>query len=460
MSTMIKNLTISLIVVIQTLSVSAQLFEGPKVHVPLQSHPDSARHFGRYVAIDGEIAVVGTSFDIKDDQKMAYVHIYQNNNNDSNSWIEVKKIVSPEGWRDEFCRSVAISGDNIIVGVPGYIGGQSMINSAYIYSRNKGGQDNWGLERQLFSKDSIPDIQFGNSVDIWGDLAIVGAPFEGIRTRYSYNGAAYIYNRNQNGKNKWGLEAKLVIPNCFSQEYFGNCVRISGDVALVGTSHAANYAGLWSEVYIYQRDLGGKNNWGLAKIIGKDSLERYSFSFDLDFRNPIDVSDNYVIIGQVYGSMNKEKKESMVLIFEKDKGGINNWGLAKVLEIPDTSKSASYFGCSVYLQDDFAIIGAPRTDRICGMKYDSIQNRPNWSCTNIYSSIYVFNKDEGGKDNWGLVSEITNPDSTLKTYFGVATGISGNNLIVGTNVTWLKPQQGIFIFTIKVQQKRINGNSG
>src|SRR5437660_1398680 len=97
---------------------------------------------------------------------------------------------STTGENDEFGSSVALSGDTAIVGALVEDTTQTNSGAAYIFERNSGGADNWGLVKMLKASTPGDNDQFGSSVGISGDTAIVGAILED--TTQSNSGAAYI----------------------------------------------------------------------------------------------------------------------------------------------------------------------------------------------------------------------------------------------------------------------------
>ena len=107
----------------------------------------------------------------------------------SNQWDAGTKIVAtdPEAG-DIFGISVAISGDYAIVGANLEDAGGSNAGAAYIYHRT--GLNTWSGTKIVATNPEAYD-QFGISVAISGDYAIVGAPGEDAGG--SAAGAAYIY---------------------------------------------------------------------------------------------------------------------------------------------------------------------------------------------------------------------------------------------------------------------------
>ena len=97
-----------------------------------------------------------------------------------------------------------------------------------------------------------PDINdhdnFGWSVDVDGEFAIVGAPYDDELGTAS--GVAYIFQRDDCCS--WTQKAKLHKSNPSAYDYFGYSVAISGDVAIVSVTGAVN-----PKIYLFQKPVGG-----------------------------------------------------------------------------------------------------------------------------------------------------------------------------------------------------------
>ena len=137
-------------------------------------------HFGYSVAIDGDTAIVGAS---QDDSKKgsAYVFVY-----DGNKWIQEQKLIAGDGAaKDEFGCSVAIDGNRAIVGISTI---ERNAGAVYVFVRN--GSDWTPQEENLTAGDRSSPDRFGSSVAMDGDTAIVGAYLDDDKGWGS--GAAYI----------------------------------------------------------------------------------------------------------------------------------------------------------------------------------------------------------------------------------------------------------------------------
>src|ERR1035438_7571442 len=85
---------------------------------------------------------------------------------------ETKLIASDGGVSDQFGKSVAISGNTAIVGANQATVGPNRQGAAYIYIQSGG---TWTLQQKISAADGALGDNFGWSVDIQGDTAVVGA---------------------------------------------------------------------------------------------------------------------------------------------------------------------------------------------------------------------------------------------------------------------------------------------
>ncbi len=120
--------------------------------------------------------------------------------------VQVKKLVASDAaFGDFFGGSVAVSSDLALAGAPndeeeflGLLGS----GSAYVFARNQGGQGAWGQVFKLLASDAASGDQFGISVSLDGDVAVVGAVNDDDAGTSS--GSAYVFSRNQGGPDNWG----------------------------------------------------------------------------------------------------------------------------------------------------------------------------------------------------------------------------------------------------------------
>jgi len=99
---------------------------------------------------------------------------------------------------DNFGRSVAVNGDTAVIGAPFGEDAVSNSGSAYVFVRNAG---TWTQQQKLTALDAAMDDRFGFSVSVNGDTAIIGA-----FTDDGVQGSAYVFVRNAG---TWTQQQKL-----------------------------------------------------------------------------------------------------------------------------------------------------------------------------------------------------------------------------------------------------------
>jgi hypothetical protein len=144
------------------------------------------------------------------------------------SWTEEGKLTASDaGAGDEFGASVGLSGDLALVGAANDddAGGDS--GSAYAFVRSA---MSWSQEDKLNALDAAAGDGFGSSVALSADMALVGAANDDDAG--SDSGSAYAFVRD--GAGDWSLQNKFTASNAAAGDIFGSAVAMSGGTALVG----------------------------------------------------------------------------------------------------------------------------------------------------------------------------------------------------------------------------------
>ena len=124
---------------------------------------------------------------------------------------------------------------------------------------------------KLVASDGSNRDQFGRSVSIDGDQAIVGAVWEEAESFFRA-GAAYIYERDVNGI--WN-ETKVSASDADENDNFGRAVSIKGDRAIVGVSLNDDHGVSSGSAYIFERESNG--NWNEIKLLASDATQGDAF---------------------------------------------------------------------------------------------------------------------------------------------------------------------------------------
>ena len=144
-------------------------------------------------------------------------------------WGGQKKLTASDGAAtDSFGNSVALSGDTALVGaLGGDVGAFADQGSAYVFVRSGA---TWTQQQKLVASDGAYSDQFGVSVALSGDTALVGAPSDDVGANAN-QGSAYVFVRNGA---TWAEQQKLTASDGAADDLFGIAVTLSGDTALVG----------------------------------------------------------------------------------------------------------------------------------------------------------------------------------------------------------------------------------
>jgi hypothetical protein len=367
--------------------------------------------FGFSVAIYEDTAIIGAPNDeVGGLTAQGSAYIFQRNQDGADQWGQVKKLIASDGSQvDNFGNSVSIHGDTAIVAANSdSIGSNIFQGSAYIFERNQGGPNNWGEVKKLTASDGAAIDLFGGSVAIYEDTVIVGVSGGNIGSN-SNQGSAYVFERDQGGPNNWGQVKKLAASDGGPNENFGGSVAIYEDTIVVGAGSdriESNFN--QGSAYIFERNQGGPNNWGeTRKLTASDGASGDSFGHAA-------IYEDTIVVTAVFSDIGSNLNQGSAYIFERDQGGPNNWGEVKKLTASDGAAFAA-FGTGAAIYEDTVVIGAAG---------DLSQG------DTAPGSAYVFKRNHGGTDNWGEVNKLTPSDSAAVDLFG-STAIYANTAIVG-----------------------------
>ena len=327
----------------------------------MASDKTSGAKFGYAVATTRDLAIVGAPNDSLNTNSGS-VYLFARSQDGSNTWIQIKKILPPDGRAsDAFGTAVGISGDTIVVGSPFNTSSITNAGAVYVFKRNLGGANQWGFEKKLVSTNSLANDQFGSAVAISGDDVVVGAPLVDLGTQGDA-GAAYVFERNLGGSNQWGFMKRLVSTNPFVADHFGSSVAISGDDVVVGAPLAD--LGTQSDAgaaYIFERNLGGANQWGMMKRL----VSTNPFTSD-QFGSAVAINGDSVIVGMPLADANGTDSGATYL-FARNQGSSNTWGQVDKF-LPAAVGTLDYFGSSVAICSNTVVVGA-NNGKDSGIRY-------------------------------------------------------------------------------------------
>ncbi len=295
---------------------------------------------------------------------------------------------------DRFGNSAAISGDIAIVGAP-WDGVDGNINqgSAYVFVRSAG---DWILEKKIVASDGAPYNYFGASVALSGETAVVGAPVDDVASSTD-NGWAYVFIRDGGA---WSQQQRLAASDGVGDDRFGASVALDTDTAVVGAPFAdaayvfARTAGSWTE----QQKLTHGCSGG-------------------DFGRSVALSAATAVIGSPLCDVNHGTftnfDEGAAFVFVR---GAGTWSYEKTLLASDGFLN-DQFGTSVALSGDVTLVGSP-LGNVGGVGID-------------HGAAYVFART-WTVQLWAQEQKLVADDAAGNDRFGYSVALVGDTALVGS----------------------------
>ena len=346
--------------------------------------------FAFSVSISEDIAIAGAPF--KGGKGAAYIAVFEKGN-----WREQVKLVAAdlaaENW---FGFSVSISEGTAIIGAPlQSVDDVKWTGAAYIFGLRDKSKKEWEEKAKLVAEDAVEKAEFGHSVAISGDTAIVGAYLD-TNAGGEKAGSAYIFVRD--GKN-WTQQAKLTADDAEAGDNFGKSVAIHRNTVIVG-AHLDDDGGSKSgSAYVFVRD--GDTWTQQAKLTASDTAARDEFG------TSVSISGNTAIVGSPFDD-DAGSKSGSAYIFGNN-GGV--WMERAKLTASDAA-AGDGFGNAVAIDANRAIIGARLHD---GRKPDS-------------GAVYAFSRVAGA---WIEQSKTIHKKDAEADEFGNAVAISEDFALIG-----------------------------
>lgn len=245
---------------------------------------------------------------------------------------------------------------------------------------------------------------FGWSVAISGDRAIVGAPSADVPCPNCDGGVALVFRHDGI---KWVQEALLIAPDPQSGRDFGVAVAVDGDIAVCGGKYDNQRAYGAGAVYVYRRQ---GTNWGFeTKLTAADASSNDFFGSSVAVRGNVIAAgaESADCCGAVYVFRNNAQA----------------WTQEAKLTPADT-RGVGWFGFSVDVDEDRIVAGTGRDDL-----YDL--GCPSGFC--YYGSAYVFHFDG---TNWRQEQKLRVLSPVFQECFGASVDLHAGRILVGTSAPY------------------------
>ncbi|MBS3741971.1 MAG: FG-GAP repeat protein, partial [Candidatus Cloacimonetes bacterium] len=320
------------------------------------SDGDPTDFFGCSVSIDGDYAIIGSASDNVTGLNSGSAYIFHRN---GTTWTEQQKLTASDSdGNDNFGYSVSIDGDYAIIGARYDEENGEDAGSAYIFHRTG---STWTEQQKLTAADGGVDDHFGISVCIDSDYAIIGA--REMPEPSTTSGSAYIFHRSGT---TWTEQQKLTASDGGDGELFGVSVYIDGEYAIIGAQQDDDNGSASGSAYIFHRS--GTTWTEQQKLTAADGASGDKFG------TSVCIDGEYAIIGAELDDDNGTDTGSAYIF---DRSG-TTWTEQQKLTAADGGVD-DYFGTSVYINDDFVYIGAEGSGSDTGSTHIYHRSGTTWS---------------------------------------------------------------------------------
>jgi hypothetical protein len=307
-------------------------------------------------------------------------------------WAEQKIVADDAVDNDGFGRATVVRGDTAFVGAPMASAG----GAVYVYTRIEGV---WTQVQKLNAIDSPPGADFGYSIALDGETALIGAPFTTLTDDGNrHQGAAYVFTRTDG---VWTQRAMLVASDFAAEDQFGNAVALQGGQAFIAAYNAAidgkPYQGA---AYVLE---GAGDTWTeTQKLVASDGAGGEDFGY------AIAVSGSTLLVGSAYAAGTNPQQGAAYVFTETD----GTWNESTKL-VADDGASFDTFGTALAIVGDTAVIGSPYAQ--IGEEFSR-------------GAVYVYT---GSGADWSFELKLIPSDGAGGDAFAWSLGFDGDALVAG-----------------------------
>ncbi len=191
---------------------------------------------------------------------------------------------------------------------------------------------------------------------------------------------------------------RLVSDDLTTEDYFGNGMAASGDYAIIGSCYDDDNGTNSGSAYIFHNNAG---TWEQHQKINASDGQTNEF-----FALAVAISGDYAITT----SLGANSYAGKAHVFHNDAGV---WTETQILTPSDT-ENYQLFGCSINMNNDYAIIGA----------YGDEESGVNSGAAYVFQNV---------SNNWIEVAKLTASDADVNDFFGIAVDIQSDYAVVGAD---------------------------
>lgn len=257
----------------------------------------------------------------------------------------------------------------------------------------------WTQQQELTASDAASGDSFGFSVAVSGNTAIIGAVNKEVGANQG-QGAAYVFVQSGN---VWTEQQELTASDGAYGDFFGVSVSLNGNTAVIGALGESPGSCCWGHsgsAYVFVNSSGV---WiQQQKLTAGDGAGTDAFG------ESVSISGDTAVIGSPYKQVGSHYQQGAAYVFIRS-GGV--WTQQQV--ITENGAEYDYFGCSISVDGDVAVVGARGKNTLNVRK----------------GAAYVFVRSGGV---WTRQQELLASDGTPVARFGCSVSLSGNTVLIGS----------------------------
>jgi hypothetical protein len=386
--------------------------------------------FGFSAQLDDNFTIVGAHEEDEDENGVNPVlnsgsaYFFEKTNN---VWSQYQKIKAPDRKNDDnFGYSVSISGDFAVIGArrndynSSYTDSIDQAGAIYIFYNNNG---NWQFFQKITAATRTQNEYFGSEVKISGDYIFVGSMYHKYDASElnPVNGAGAVLIFKFNGT-QWILHQKVLAPVRISNSYFGSNFQYADSMLFVGASDDKT-----NEV-----NSGVLTSAGSAYIFKHNGItDQFEFiqkiiapdraEYDR-FGGCVSGNQKFIIVAARYEDEDQNGENTL-----NNSGSVyifenndNNWVFFQKIVAPDRRQDDE-FGKNVEFENNCIYVSVPYND------YD--ENNSNY--INSAGALYMFSLNQS-QTGFDFKQKFVTSDRGFASYFSVGFGIQNNHILAGS----------------------------
>ncbi|WP_386070547.1 Ig-like domain repeat protein [Tahibacter sp. UC22_41] len=368
--------------------------EGQKLTPP---DGNNGGYFGVSSVVRGDVALVGSEYaTVNGAARRGAVYVFHRVNG---SWTQVQKLLASDGAMDyNFGTSIAIEGNTALIGAKGVtVSGAGGAGAVYVFTETDGV---WSQTQKLTATDPYPAANFGNALSLSGDRVVIGAQNLTIVGR-AYQGAAYLFTRAPNGV--WSQTQKIIAADGATNAYFGTAIAFDGNTLAI-TAPSADIGGASRQGAAYLFSEAAPGQWAqVQKLTSSDGYAQQHFGAS------VAMSGGDLLVGTSSAAVNGLTAAGAVYAFTN---GGSGWSETQKITSPNVGAFYN-FGQRVVLHGDAGFVGE---------SYAAVGGVAQRGAVHAIRKL-------GGR--WSITSTLTASDGAVNNWFGWSIGWDGATAVIG-----------------------------